>query len=96
MTRQAKPMQDPEMNEFENSLLRSIDQAKQGLSSAVHTPEQITARRGRPAGSVKADTKQAVKIRFDPDVLAALRSTGRGWQTRVNDVMRKWVKTHCG
>jgi uncharacterized protein (DUF4415 family) len=36
-------------------------------------------------------TKQQVAIRFDRDVLAALRATGPGWQTRVNDVMREWV-----
>jgi uncharacterized protein (DUF4415 family) len=52
------------------------------------------ARRGRPVGSVKADAKVAVKLRLDPDVLAALRATGRGWQTRVNDTMRDWVSRH--
>jgi uncharacterized protein (DUF4415 family) len=29
-----------------------------------------------------------VKLRLDPDVLAALRATGDGWQTRVNDTLR--------
>jgi uncharacterized protein (DUF4415 family) len=33
-------------------------------------------------------------IRFDADVLAALKATGKGWQTRVNDAMRNWVKRH--
>lgn len=47
---------------------------------------------GRPAGSVKACPKQPTTIRFDADVLAALKATGRGWQTRVNDAMRDWVK----
>jgi uncharacterized protein (DUF4415 family) len=45
-------------------------------------------KRGRPLSS---STKQQVAIRFDRDVLAALRATGPGWQTRVNDVMREWV-----
>lgn len=31
-------------------------------------------------------------IRFDADVVAALKTTGRGWQTRVNDAMREWLK----
>ena len=43
---------------------------------------------GRP---LSPSTKQQVAIRFDRDVLAALRATGPGWQTRVNDVMREWV-----
>lgn len=31
-------------------------------------------------------------IRLDEDIIAALRTMGKGWQTRVNDVMREWVK----
>ena len=47
-----------------------------------------TRARGRPAGSVQATTKQAVKLRLDADVLEALRATGEGWQTRINDMLR--------
>jgi uncharacterized protein (DUF4415 family) len=43
-------------------------------------------------GPQKAPRKQPTTIRFDADVLAALRATGRGWQTRVNEAMREWVK----
>lgn len=42
-------------------------------------------RRGRPKASV---TKEPVKIRLDADVLLALRATGDGWQTRINDTLR--------
>ncbi len=42
-------------------------------------------RRGRPKA---ATTKEAVKLRLDADVLAALRATGDGWQTRINDMLR--------
>lgn len=41
--------------------------------------------RGRPKS---AQTKVAVKLRLDPDIVAALRATGVGWQTRVNDALR--------
>jgi uncharacterized protein (DUF4415 family) len=27
-------------------------------------------------------------------VLTALKLTGKGWQTRVNDAMREWIKDH--
>jgi uncharacterized protein (DUF4415 family) len=47
--------------------------------------------RGRPAGSVKADAKQAVSIRLDPDVIAYFRATGPGWQSRVNAALRKAI-----
>lgn len=45
--------------------------------------------RGRPAGSVAEQTKVPVNLRLDPDVLAAMRETGAGWQTRVNEALRK-------
>ena len=84
MTRQAG------LSRFERDLLESIRQAKAGEYAAVHTPEAIIERRrGRPAGSVKADAKVAINLRVDPDVLAALRATGPGWQTRVNAILRE-------
>jgi uncharacterized protein (DUF4415 family) len=46
-------------------------------------------KRGRPVADV---TKQQVAIRFDRDVLDGLRATGRGWQTRVNEAMREWLR----
>lgn len=82
---------DPEIEQFQEDLLESIRQARRGEYAHVHTPEQIMARRGRPPGSVAASTKQAVKLRLDPDLLAALRASGAGWQTRVNAILRQAV-----
>jgi uncharacterized protein (DUF4415 family) len=79
----------PELSQFESDLLESIRQAQSGEHAAVHTPVNIRARRGRPVGSVKADKKEAVKLRIDPDVMAVLRATGAGWQTRVNTILRE-------
>ncbi|MFT4267923.1 MAG: BrnA antitoxin family protein, partial [Xenophilus sp.] len=31
-------------------------------------------------------------IRLDPDVLAGLKAKGAGWQTRVNEALRKDLK----
>jgi uncharacterized protein (DUF4415 family) len=41
--------------------------------------------RGRPK---TASPKEPVKLRLDADVLAALRASGDGWQTRINDTLR--------
>ena len=43
-------------------------------------------RRGRPK---TAAPKEAVNIRLDPDVLAHFRATGPGWQSRINEALRK-------
>jgi uncharacterized protein (DUF4415 family) len=87
-------MMDPEIKQFQEDVLESIRQAQRGEYARIHTPEEImarAARRGRPPGSVSPTTKQAVKLRLDPDLLAALRASGAGWQTRVNTILRQAV-----
>jgi len=42
-------------------------------------------RRGRPKAVA---TKEAATLRLDAELLAALRVTGDGGQTRINDVLR--------
>ena len=45
-------------------------------------------------GPQKAPAKVPTTIRFHAEVLAGLKATGRGWQTRVNAPMREWVRKH--
>ncbi len=45
-------------------------------------------RRGRPK---LERPKQAVKLRLDQDVLDHFRSTGPGWQTRINATLAQVV-----
>jgi len=42
-------------------------------------------RRGRPPGSAKT----MVSLRLDSDLVDAWRATGPGWQTRMNEALRK-------
>ncbi len=46
-------------------------------------------RRGRPR---IAAPKQAVSIRLSPDVLAHFRAGGRGWQSRIDEALRDWIR----
>lgn len=58
----------------------------------LSTPEwqaklaKAPARPGRPKADV---TKVSTTLRLDPDVLAAFRSGGPGWQSRINAALRK-------
>jgi uncharacterized protein (DUF4415 family) len=45
-------------------------------------------------GPQKSPTKVPTTIRFDADVLAALKASGKGWQTRVNEAVKDWLKNH--
>jgi uncharacterized protein (DUF4415 family) len=47
-------------------------------------------KRGR--GPQRAPTKVSTTIRLDADVLEYFRATGRGYQTQINDVLRRIVK----
>ena len=38
-----------------------------------------------------ARTKEAVSIRLDTEIVAKLRASGPGWQSRVNDALRRFV-----
>lgn len=49
---------------------------------------QVPIQRGRPKAAV---TKVSTTIRLDPDVLAAFKADGPGWQTRINQALRKSV-----
>ncbi len=42
-------------------------------------------------GKQKAPVKERVTLRLDADLAAHLRSTGPGWQTRLNEMLRQIV-----
>jgi len=51
-------------------------------------PELLAAfknRGGRPRGSAK----QAVSLRLDREVLEKFKATGAGWQSRINEALRR-------
>ena len=47
--------------------------------------------RGRPKSENK---KQLVSVRYSPEVLAYFKSTGEGWQSRMDGVLRDYVEKH--
>jgi uncharacterized protein (DUF4415 family) len=49
-------------------------------------------RRGRPTKR-EGERKELVSVRLSPDVLAWLRATGPGWQTRLDDMLRVKMMT---
>ncbi|KJV06760.1 hypothetical protein VZ94_09250 [Methylocucumis oryzae] len=56
-------------------------------------PDELQAvLRGR--GKQKAPTKVSTTVRFSPEVLAYFRSTGKGWQKRMDDALKEWLKEH--
>ncbi|WP_172493307.1 BrnA antitoxin family protein [Gluconobacter oxydans] len=56
-------------------------------AAAVVVPSLAKAKRVR--GPQKAATKRSVSLRLDQDVLEKFKSTGPGWQTRINEALRR-------
>ena len=46
----------------------------------------------RPRGPQKAPTKVQTTIRLDRDVIEHFRRAGRGWQSRVNETLKRAVE----
>lgn len=49
-------------------------------------------RRGR--GPNKLPTKERISIRLSSEVAEYFRSTGTGWQSRIDAVLKDWVAHH--
>jgi len=48
----------------------------------------------RQAALLEPQPKKAVSIRLDEDVLDWFKRHGKGYQTRINAVLRAYVQTH--
>ena len=60
------------------------------------TYAQLTRLKRKPGerGPQQAPTKVATTIRLSPEVMAAFKATGTGWQTRIDAALKDWLKNH--
>ena len=71
--------------------------AKRDPDAQPLTPAQLKAMvplkalRGRPRSENK---KQLVSVRYSPEVIAYFKSTGEGWQSLMDSVLRRYVARH--
>ena len=71
---------DAPLTDKELKTARPFRKASPAMQKAIKQ-----ALRGRPSGTAK---KEAVHISLDKELVAQLRASGAGWQTRVNDTLR--------
>ena len=67
------------------------DLARAKPARAVLAPELLEGlkRQRGQRGLQKSPTKQLVSLRLDRDVIEAFKDGGPGWQSRINEVLRK-------
>lgn len=45
-------------------------------------------------GKQKQPTKIAVTLRYSPEVVNYFKSTGDGWQIRMDEALKDWIQQH--
>ena len=85
---------DTESPEWTDSDFASAKPASALFDPATHAKLVQLQRKPGERGPQKAPTKVAVTVRYSPDVLAAFRAMGAGWQTKMDDALREWLRSH--
>lgn len=74
---------NPEWTEEEFRKAKPFREALPGLAAAM---DRAKARRGRPTVD---NPKEQISVRLDPDIIRHYKTSGSGWQARMNDDLRK-------
>jgi uncharacterized protein (DUF4415 family) len=74
----------------DNPELTKADFARAKPFSEVFPDLAASIRKGR--GPNKSPTKKLVSLRRSPEVIEHFKSTGAGWQSRIDETLRKAVK----
>jgi uncharacterized protein (DUF4415 family) len=78
----SKPNDDPDNPEW-----TSADFARARPASEL--PEELRAFFPKTRGVQKAATKIPVSLRLSPEVVEHFRATGPGWQSRIDEILKK-------
>lgn len=82
----AAALADPDNPPLTDEELANMKPFREVFPDLAASIDREIARRGRPP---LAETKQPVTIRLDQDVIDKFKATGKGWQGRMNDVLKR-------
>ena len=82
------PLTDPQ-GEVRELKTADLKQFKRAASFSPSLRNKLGVR-----GPQKTPTKERVTIRLSRNVVDSFRSTGDGWQTRVDAALQDWLKKH--
>ncbi len=71
--------------------LQSADLARGARLSGLPKSLQGKLRKVGERGPQKTPTKQLVSLRLSPEVLAHYKASGPGWQTRIDQALKRAV-----
>ena len=81
-----------EVRELTREDLRAMRPAKEVLPDSLLTllPRRKVGQRGQQ----KQPTKVPVTLRYSPEVVKYFKTTGKGWQIRMDEALKEWIKNH--
>ena len=77
---------DEENPEWTKKMLKQARPASEVVTKVVEAH-----RRGRP---LKSDKKRQLTLRLSPEVVDYFKSSGPGWQTRMDEALKEYVESH--
>jgi len=77
---------DPDNPQLTDEQIAGLRPMRKVLPALAANIDREIAKRGRPKAEL---TKTPVTIRLDPDLVEHYKATGKGWQSRINDDLRK-------
>lgn len=80
------------VRELTQNDIRAMRQANEVLPETLL--EALPKRKRGQRGLQKEPTKIAVTLRYSPEVVKYFKSTGKGWQIRMDNALKEWIKKH--
>ncbi len=84
----ARPVTTKERDGMERVNVKDILSPEQMQALSEFTASRV---RGRPK---KDRPKVNATLRMDAEVLDTFRASGKGWQSRINTILREWITQH--
>ena len=83
---------DPNSPELTDEWFATAQPAAKVLDAGVY--KSLVAMKRSPGRPRVEQTKVFTGIRLDAEVVASFKASGKGWQTRMNDALKDWLRTH--
>lgn len=80
------------VRELKTTDIRTMRTAKEVLPAKLL--EVLPKKKRGERGVQKHPKKIAVTLRYSPEVVEYFKATGEGWQTRMDNILKEWIKKH--
>lgn len=94
MNKKAKPLTNKagQVRELTRRDIHDMKPAKEVLPTTL--VDILPKRKPGERGPQKCHKKIAVTLRYSPEVVIYFKSTGKGWQVRMDEALKQWIKKH--